>query len=124
MPDTLPDGDTEEVAAGAGADTVQTVFETPDDAQFDMEDLELDYNAGATTNTVVEIHDSPDGTGSADLGADTRRYEVQLAAGERHTLTGFNFRRFEEDVLVLVDGNQDAAYRVTVGGELVLGPAE
>lgn len=122
MPHDLVDGDTHEVAAGAGANTVETVFDPPDQYGYRMTDLLISYPADATTRTVVELHDAPDGTASGDLDADTRRFEDELdPAGERIQLTGWNFRDFEEDVLVLIDGNQDAQYWITVGGELLTG---
>lgn len=120
MADERVDGDVHTVAAATGANTVETVFETPDDATFEMEDLSAVYLEGATTATVVELHDAPDGTGSGALDADTRRYKTELSgattAADKEQLSGFTFRPFEEDVLVLVDGNQDADYVLTVGG--------
>lgn len=123
MPHEIVDGDVHEVGAAVGANTVETVFETPDDAGFRMTHLELEYAAAATVATVVEIHDAPDGTASGDLDADTRRYETELSPDDRVALGDWPFRDVEEDILVLVDGNQNGDYHVTVGGTLLDGPA-
>lgn len=122
MAHDIPDGDTHEVAAATGANVVETVFQTPDDKGYRMTHLLLDYPADATARTVVEIHDAPDGTASGDLDADTRRFKTDLDPdGDRVFLEDWPFRDVETDVVVLVDGNQDAQYWVTVGGELLDG---
>lgn len=116
MPENPPHSGETVVASGSAS--VETVLESRDDAPFRANQIILDYDGSAAST--IEIHESPDGTGSGSLDGTTLRKTVHLNAQGRVVLDNLMMRDFNTDVLVNPDGNTDGDLAVYADGADIL----
>lgn len=115
----LPDSGEVIVTAGNGT-TPQTVLDTRDDANYEINEIVIEYDPAATATTELTLHDDPDGTAGGDLDAALKTIK-NLTPGEVRSYDDLSMRDFEQDVIVQADGNQDDEVAVYVDGKNVTG---
>lgn len=104
------------VVAGDG-NTPQTVYSIDSDVLYRVERIEWSYSSSSAVATEFAIHDDADGTSNANVSDERHRVLDVASGGDSGTVDFSGSRPFEEDVLVVTDGNQDADLEVTVFGE-------
>lgn len=103
-----------------GGDTAPaTLMSLRSEETLSLKYVKLHYEAGATTNTIVEVYDEADGTTSGNL--EDKVDHFALAPGDTVVVEEGVWRDIEEDILLLPDGNQDGQILVTAGGNPLTG---
>lgn len=108
------DSDIVTVESGDG-NTPQTAYTIPADALYSVGRIEFQYTTGGA-DTEFAIHDDADGTSNANV-SDERHRVIDVAGGDSGTIDFDGARAFEEDVLIVTDGNQNEDLEVTVFGK-------
>jgi len=112
-------GDVSQVASGDTATDTTLALALRGEQNANLEYVRLQYANAATTNTVVELYDEPDGTASGDLSDLVER--VELTPGDRVELDDSNYPNVQDDLLATTDGNQDGGIYVTVNASRLTG---
>jgi hypothetical protein len=112
-------GDVSQVASGDTATDTTLALTLRGEQNANLEYVRLQYANAATTNTVVELYDEPDGTASGDLSDLVER--VELTPGDRVELDDSNYPNVQDDLLATTDGNQDGGIYVTVNASRLTG---
>jgi len=108
--------DSNTISVPSGDNSVQDVIELGAEETLSPEYLKVDYSPAGTTTAEVVFYDDPIGTGSGDVSDERERQ--YLSGGDTLVLDDVTLEDFENGVLVLPDGAQDAAINITVGGFL------
>jgi len=111
-----PVSDTVDVPSGDSSNF--DVINLRAEESMSLEEITVDYDAGAGTAATVEIYDEPDGTSSGSESDLVDKFRL-AAGGEKNP--DMEWRDIENGVLVTTGGNQDAAITVTVGGYILSG---
>lgn len=102
----------------AGSNSAVTLADLMAEEAMSIEQLRMQYDANGTTEAVVEVYDDSDGTAAADL--EGKVDEFRLSPGD-DTNPDMEWKDIEDDIILLADGNSDAAVTVTVGGYILSG---
>lgn len=108
----------EVATVSSGASSPQTAIDLRSEETLAIEEILLQYDAGAGTPAVVEVYDEPDGTAQGDLS--DKIGEFRLSSGDTIN-PDMVWKDVEDDVVLLPDGNSDDAITVTIGGWTISG---
>jgi len=111
--------ESEVVLIGSGSSSATDIIELKLEDTLSPEYIKLAYGNGSSTTVTVELYDEPAGTTSGSLN--DLRETLVVPAGETRIIDDVALQDFENGVVALPDGNQDADFALTVGGYKVTG---
>lgn len=96
----------------ADAGTTKDLVTVRSEATFSVDNITISYATAGTNEATVELYDEPEGTPSGDLGDRVAGFFIN--PGDFMDLKDRSFGDIEDDLVVLVSGNDDV---VNINGE-------